>query len=105
MDGEAWLLEPKQRIDHFRVLRPLGRGGMAQVFLARDTKLGRKVALKVVRPEALGSKESAERFLFEARATARFNHPHIVAIHYVGETNAVPTWRWSSWRARPCASA
>ena len=57
---------------------------MGEVYLARDTKLGRKVALKVVRPEPLGSPEAVERFLFEARTTARFNHPHIVTIHARG---------------------
>jgi serine/threonine protein kinase len=44
MEGNSrgeWLFEPGQTVDHFRVLRPLGQGGMAQVFLARDTKLGR----------------------------------------------------------------
>jgi serine/threonine protein kinase len=93
MEGMAqvmWLFDHGQTVDHFRVLRPLGKGGMAQVFLARDTKLGRKVALKVVQPEAIGSEQAVERFLFEARATAKFNHPNIVTIHFVGETDHKP---------------
>ncbi len=90
MKPEQWLLSPDDLVDHFRIMRPLGRGGMAEVYLARDTKLGRKVALKVVKPEALGSKEAIERFLFEARATARFNHPHIVTIYAVGEADGRP---------------
>ena len=45
-----WLLAPDALVDHFKVIRPLGKGGMAEVYLCRDTKLGRKVALKVVRP-------------------------------------------------------
>jgi len=77
-------------LDHFRVLRMLGKGGMARVYLARDTKLGRKVALKVIRPGELDSKENKERFLFEARATASFNHPHIVTIFAVGEADGFP---------------
>jgi len=83
-------LTPGTEVDHFRVMRPLGEGGMAEVYLARDTRLGRKVALKVVKPRALGSPENRERFLFEARATARFSHPHIVTIHAVGEFDGRP---------------
>ncbi|MBW1870697.1 MAG: protein kinase, partial [Deltaproteobacteria bacterium] len=87
---EKWLLSNGTLVDHFRIIRPLGKGGMAEVYLARDTKLGRKVALKIVKPETLGSKEAIERFLFEARATARFNHPHIVTIYAVGEDHSRP---------------
>jgi WD40 repeat protein/serine/threonine protein kinase len=79
------LLSPGDLIDHFRVVRLLGRGGMGDVYLARDTKLGRKVAIKVVQPALLGSAEVLERFRIEALATAQFSHPNIVAIHSVGE--------------------
>ena len=85
-----WLYESGRMVEHFRVMRPLGRGGMGEIYLARDTKLGRKVALKVVQPAALGSREAIDRFLFEARATARFSHPHIVTIHAVGEDSGKP---------------
>src|SRR5512137_1052464 len=85
-----WLLAPDALVDHFKIIRPLGRGGMAEVYLARDTKLGRKVALKVIRPDALGTPDAVERFLFEARATAKFNHPHIVTIYAVGEHQGKP---------------
>ncbi len=83
-------LPPGTEIDHFRVMRSLGEGGMAEVYLARDTRLGRRVALKVVKAEALGSPQDVERFAFEARATARFSHAHIVTIHHVGETEGRP---------------
>ncbi|MBN2358210.1 MAG: protein kinase, partial [Deltaproteobacteria bacterium] len=86
---QPWLLEPGTRVDHFKVLRPLGSGGMAEVYLARDQKLGRKVALKWLKPGVLDA-AAKERFLFEARATARFSHPHIVAIHDVGEHDGTP---------------
>ncbi len=50
-----WLLIEGTLVDHFRVMRPLGRGGMAEVYLARDTRLGRKVALKEIQPSMLDS--------------------------------------------------
>ena len=73
------------RVDHFEILGGLGRGAMGEVYAARDIKLDRKVALKLVQPGLLGSAEAIARFGREARATARFNHPNIVTIHAVGE--------------------
>lgn len=72
------------RIDHFELERLLGKGGMGEIYLAEDTQLHRKVALKVIAPGLLDAPEAQERFLVEARATARFNHPHVVTIHSVG---------------------
>ncbi|MFH2005381.1 MAG: protein kinase [bacterium] len=89
-DQPETLFEAGTQVDHYKVLRLIGRGGMGEVYLARDTRLGRKVALKVVRPEAMTTPDARERFLFEARTTARFNHPHIVTIHDVGEHAGQP---------------
>ena len=75
-------LEPGTVVDGFRVRRKLGQGGMGAVYLARDLRLGRKVALKLLRPETMGSQE--------ARTTARFSHPHIVTIYAVGEHEGRP---------------
>lgn len=83
------LFVPGAEVDHFRIERVLGRGGMGEVYLARDTKLGRDVALKVVRPDIL-TEEAKQRFLHEARLTARFNHPNIVTVHGVGEHHGAP---------------
>ena len=80
----APLFRTEDMVDHFRVVRLVGRGGMGDVYLARDTRLGRKVALKVVRPGVAGTDKEVQRFLFEARTTARFSHPHIVTIYAVG---------------------
>ena len=77
-------------VDHFKVVRLAGRGGMGVVYLARDTKLGRKVALKLINAAAVGSSRAVERFLTEARLTARFNHPHIVTVYAVGEHEGQP---------------
>jgi len=76
---------PGDRIDHFEIERRLGRGGMGEVFLARDTKLGRRVAIKLVHARLLAAKQARERFMIEAQATARCSHPHIVTIFAVGE--------------------
>jgi WD40 repeat protein/serine/threonine protein kinase len=84
------LLAAGVMVDHFEIMRQLGRGGMGEVYLARDTKLGRKVALKLVRTSELSSDEARARFLLEARATACFSHPNIVAIHSVGEHDGTP---------------
>ena len=85
-----WLYQPGSKVDHFLVVRPIDRGGMAEVYLARDTTLGRKVALKVIQPGAFESDDAAERFLLEARTTAQFNHPNIVTIHTVGQHRGQP---------------
>ncbi len=80
-------------VDHFRVVRPIGRGGMGEVYLGRDTRLGRKVALKIVFPEALGDARAVERFLNEARITAQLGHPHIVTVYAFGEVDLGPAGR------------
>ena len=74
------------RIEQYELMRELGRGGMGQVFLARDNRLGRRVAIKFL----AGSKKNAERFLVEARNTARCQHENIVAIYDVDEYAGVP---------------
>jgi serine/threonine protein kinase len=74
-----------ERIDHFEVVRLVGRGGMGAVYLARDTTLGRKVALKLL--ASARSPQAVERLIAEARTTAKFNHPNIVTVHAVGITD------------------
>jgi WD40 repeat protein/serine/threonine protein kinase len=90
IEASGQTLEPGTRVDHFQVVRLLGRGGMGEVYLARDTSLGRKVALKIVHQGSLGDAQARERFLFEARVTARFSHPHIVTVYAVGEHGGNP---------------
>jgi serine/threonine protein kinase len=76
-------------LKHYEIVRLLGKGGMGEVYLARDTKLGRDVAVKVL-PDALAaSLDDLERFAREARAVAALNHPNIVTIHSVEEAEGV----------------
>ncbi|MBM4375079.1 MAG: protein kinase [Deltaproteobacteria bacterium] len=77
-------------VDHFRITRLVGRGGMGEVYAARDLRLGRRVALKVVAPGHFQSATMRERFLVEAQTTARFSHPNIVTIYAVGEYAGCP---------------
>jgi len=72
-------------IDHFKLIRLLGRGGMGEVHLARDTLLGRRVALKLISSARVGRADAVARFLDEARATASFSHPNIITVYQVGE--------------------
>ena len=67
-----------------RVLRPVGRGSMAQVFLAREPHLKRLVAVKVLSPHLYDSTEARRRFQREAQAAARLNHPHVCTVYRVG---------------------
>jgi eukaryotic-like serine/threonine-protein kinase len=75
--------------DRYEVERELGRGGMATVYLARDVRHDRRVAVKVMRSEVSAS-VGAERFLREVRVASRFTHPHILALH---DSGRVPAWQ------------
>ena len=70
------------------MLELLGHGGMGAVYKARQTKLDRMVAVKIIRPETTVDPAFTERFMREARTMARLNHPGIVAVHDFGEIDA-----------------
>jgi serine/threonine protein kinase len=76
------MLDPGTRLGPFHILAPLGAGGMGEVYRARDTRLNRTVALKVL-PSLKASPEFRQRFDREARAIAGLNHPHICTLHDV----------------------
>ena len=78
------VLEPQYRLE-----RELGRGGMGVVFLATDTTLDRRVAIKAVHPELAAHQSIGRRFLAEARTSARLRHPNIVAVHAAGNTGGM----------------
>src|SRR5512147_877404 len=88
----------------YQIERELGRGGMATVYLARDVRHDRQVAVKVLHPD-LAAALGAERFLSEIRTTANLQHPHILALHDSGAANGflyyvMPYVEGESLRAR-----
>src|SRR5262245_42583354 len=78
-------LKPSDSISHYRVVGPLGAGGMGEVYRATDQSLERDVALKVLPPELVQSEDRVRRFTLEAKSASSLNHPHIVTIYEIGE--------------------
>ena len=82
-------LAPGTRLEQYEILSPLGKGGMGEVYRARDTKLGREVAIKTL-PAGLSGGEHLARFKREARAASALNHPHICTIYDLCEHGDTP---------------
>ena len=80
-------LHPGTRLGPYEILAPLGAGGMGEVYRARDTKLDRAVAIKILPESFVADPDRIARFLREAKTLAALNHPNIGAIHGLEETN------------------
>jgi hypothetical protein len=91
-DARAAAFDPDRpaSIGGYTVLRQLGKGGMGVVYLARDERLGREVAIKMMLPRRAGDAAARQRFLRESRATAAVEHENVVTIHQVGEHEGLP---------------
>jgi len=82
-------LRPGQQLSHYEIVGKLGQGGMGVVYEATDTRLDRKVAIKVLPPEVTADPERRARFHQEARLAAAFSHPNIATVHDVGEEDGI----------------
>ena len=76
------------RFDKYEIRTPIGKGGMGEVYLANDTKLGRTVALKILSADVTKNSEHLRRFVQEARATSSLNHPNILTVHDIGQAGS-----------------
>ncbi len=77
------------RLGPYEIVAPLGQGGMGEVYKARDTRLDRTVAIKVLPAHLAADPQFRERFDREARAVAALNHPHICTLHDIGSQNGI----------------
>jgi len=87
---EGWALHPGDRIGAYIVLNLLGSGGAGEVWRARDERLGREVAIKMLLPHFAGEAERLRRFADESRTAGALNHPNILTVHDVGKHRGIP---------------
>ena len=83
-DDEPQLV-PHQRVGHYQVMSLIGRGGMGEVYLAKDDRLNRRIALKLLPLEYTSHRDRLRRFEQEAQAASALNHPNILTIHEIGQ--------------------
>src|SRR5437870_5363401 len=81
------------KLGRHEIRSKVGEGGMGEVYLAQDTKLDRKVALKILPADVASNHDRMERFVREAKSAAALNHPHIAHIYEIGESGSSPTVR------------
>src|SRR5215470_5550769 len=92
------------RLGPYEILSPLGAGGMGELYKAKDTRLERTVAVKVLPPRLSASPESRQRFEREAKTISQLSHPHICALYDVGNQDGVEYLVMSTWKERPSRS-
>jgi len=82
-------MKPGTLISHYRIISPIGAGGMGEVYLANDSELERNVALKILPADVVSDQQRMGRFVQEAKAASALNHPNIVTIHEIGRADSV----------------
>src|SRR6267378_874825 len=82
-------LSPDTSLSHYRIVSKIGAGSMGEVYLAQDTNLDRKVALKILPADLAANRDRMHRFVREAKSAAALNHPNIAHIYEIGESNGV----------------
>src|ERR1700676_2617818 len=82
-------LLPGNRLGPYEIIAPIGAGGMGEVYKAKDTRLDRVVAIKVLPPEKVADPERKRRFVQEAKAASALNHPNIVHIYDIAEADGI----------------
>src|SRR5574341_1007056 len=85
----AMTLTAGVRLGPYEILAPIGAGGMGEVYRARDTRLDRTVAVKVLPAHVAGQPEVRQRFEREARAVSSLNHPHICTLYDIGQQDGI----------------
>src|SRR6266576_7341990 len=80
-------LSPGTKLGRYEIRSQIGKGGMGEVYLAEDTQLHRKVALKILPADVASNQDRMRRFKQEATAAAALNHPHIAHIYEIGESD------------------
>src|SRR6476660_5774199 len=77
------------KLGRYEIRSKIGAGGMGEVYLAQDTKLGRKIALKILPTNVAAQPDRMKRFVHEAKAASALNHPNIITIHEIDETDSI----------------
>ncbi len=89
LDDRHKMMAAGTQLDHYKIISMLGAGGMGEVYLAEDTRLRRKVALKMIAPELTQDERGLRRFEHEAHAASALNHPNILTIYEFGQTDGM----------------
>jgi len=82
-------LQPEQTLAHYRIISKIGQGAMGEVYKAEDLKLGRQVAIKLLPSGGPADDKTRQRFLREARSASALNHPNIITIHAIEDSDGI----------------